>query len=171
VGGPIVSRALSLPCRDEPGGKSYSTYSPSIQSELFDTALENCRAQTQQMPGASQPPSPPRPCGMPCVRDPSVVPPAGVFFIRSQCRSSCHPAQTDGRQNDGASSCRPAHFGIFAPLAVQIMSQLVDGELMITNNIFDQIADRDDSDQLSLVNDRKVAYSLLGHHRHAFFSS
>ena len=36
-----------------------------------------------------------------------------------------------------------ADFGIFAPLAVQIMRQLVDGELMITNNIFDQIADRD----------------------------
>ena len=35
-----------------------------------------------------------------------------------------------------------AYFGIFAPLAVQIMRQLVDGELMITNNIFDQIADR-----------------------------
>jgi len=33
------------------------------------------------------------------------------------------------------------------------MRQLVDGELMITNDIFDQIADRDDSDQLSLVND------------------
>ena len=58
------------------------------------------------------------------------------------------------------------YFGIFAPLAVQIMRQLVDGELMITNNIFDQIADRDDSRQLSLVNDGKVANSLVGHHRH-----
>ena len=64
-----------------------------------------------------------------------------------------------------------ADFGIFAPLAVQIMRQLVDGELMITNNIFDQIADRDDSHQLSLVNDGKVANSLVGHHRHAFFGS
>ena len=44
-----------------------------------------------------------------------------------------------------------ADFGIFAPPAVQIMRQLVDGELMITNDIFDQIADRDDSRQLSLV--------------------
>ena len=59
----------------------------------------------------------------------------------------------------------------FAPLAVQIMKQLVDGELMITNNIFDQIADRDDSHQLSLVNDGKVASSLVGHRRHAFFRS
>jgi len=32
-------------------------------SELFDTALENCRDQTQQMPGAPQPPVPQRPCG------------------------------------------------------------------------------------------------------------
>ena len=44
-----------------------------------------------------------------------------------------------------------ADFGIFAPPAVQIMRQLVDGELMITNDLFDQIADRDDSRQLSLV--------------------
>ena len=64
-----------------------------------------------------------------------------------------------------------ADFGIFAPLAVQIMRQLVDGELMITNNIFDQIADRDDAHQLSLVNDGKVANSLVGHHRHAFLRS
>ena len=45
--------------------KSYSTCPPSTQSELFDTALENCRAQTQQMPGAPHPPKPPpRPSGM-----------------------------------------------------------------------------------------------------------
>ena len=33
------------------------------------------------------------------------------------------------------------------------------------------IADRDDSDQFSLVNYGKVANSLVGHHRHAFFRS
>jgi len=74
-------------------------------------------------------------------------------------------------QNDDASDCRITYFAIFASLAVQIMSQLVDGELMITNNILDQISDRDDSDQLSLVHHGKVANSLVGHHRHAFFRS
>jgi len=149
--------------------QNYPTYPRSIQSELFDTALEKNRAESQQMPGAFQPPPPPsaRAVG---VRTRPQRGLAGVFFIRSQCRSSCHPAQTDGRQNDVA-SCRLAYFGIFVPLAVQIMRQLVDGELMITNNIFDQIADRDDSDQFSLVNDGKVANSLVGHHRHAFFRS
>ena len=47
------------------------------------------------------------------------------------------------------------------------MSQLGDGEFVITNNIFDQIADRDDCDQLSLVNDGKIANSLVAHHRHS----
>jgi hypothetical protein len=61
--------------------QSYPTYPRSIQSELFDTALENGRAQTQQMPGASQPQAP-APVRYACVRDPSVVTPAGVFFIR-----------------------------------------------------------------------------------------
>jgi hypothetical protein len=81
-----------------------------------------------------------------------------------------HPAYTDGRKMTVPylPLCAPRYF---APLAVQIMSQLVDGELVITNDIFDQIADRDDSDQLSLVNDGKMANSLLGHHRHAFFRS
>jgi hypothetical protein len=166
VDGPIVSPALSLPCRA--WWKSYSTCPPSTQSELFDTALENCRAQIQQMPGAPHPPKPPAPERYACVRDPSVVPPPGVFFIRPQRRSS---ASASNRQtaNDDASDCRLAYFGIFASLAVQIMSQLVDGELMITNNILDQISDRDDSDQLSLVHHGKVANSLVGHHRHAFF--
>jgi hypothetical protein len=129
---------------------------------------ENCQAQIQQMPGAPHPPKPPAPERYACVRDPSVVPPPGVFFIRPQRRSS---ASASNRQtaNDDASDCRLAYFGIFASLAVQIMSQLVDGELMITNNILDQISDRDDSDQLSLVHHGKVANSLVGHHRHAFF--
>ena len=38
--------------------QSYPTYPRSIQSELFDTALEKGRAQSQQMPGAFQPPAP-----------------------------------------------------------------------------------------------------------------
>ena len=80
----------------------------------------------------------------------------------------CHPAYTRTQNNGANAACVPRYF---APLAVQIISQLVDGELVITNDIFDQIADRDDSDQLSLVNDGKITNSLLGHHRHAFFRS
>ena len=90
--GRLSPPALSLPCRA--WWKSYSTCPPSTQSELFDTALENCQAQIQQMPGAPHPPKPPAPERYACVRDPSVVPPPGVFFLRSHCRSSCHPAQT-----------------------------------------------------------------------------
>ena len=44
---------------------SYPTYPPPIQSELFYTALEKCRAQSQKMLGAFKPPRhPKRPCGM-----------------------------------------------------------------------------------------------------------
>jgi hypothetical protein len=53
-----------------------------------------------------------------CVRDPSVVPPPGVFFIRSHCRSSCHPAQTARLQYHDASDCHLTYFGIFSPVAL-----------------------------------------------------
>ena len=51
------------------------------------------------------------------------------------------------------------------------MGQLFNGEFLITNNIFDQIANRDDSDQFSLVNDGKMANSLVAHYCHAFLNS
>jgi hypothetical protein len=49
------------------------------------------------------------------------------------------------------------------------MSQLVDGELMIADNVFDQITKRDDTDESSIVDDGKISNALVGHHRHAFF--
>jgi hypothetical protein len=158
VDGPIVSPALSLPFRA--WWKSYSTCPPSTQSELLDTALENCRAQTQQMPGAPIPQSPLRPSGMRAYETPAWSHHLGSFFSRSQRRS---PASASNRHtaNDDASDCRLA-FGIFASLAVQIMSQLVDGELMITNNILDQISDRDDSDQLACRSSPPCILPLLG---------
>ena len=39
-------------CGDRPEG-TVPLYPPPVPSELFDTALENCWAQTQQVPGAS----------------------------------------------------------------------------------------------------------------------
>jgi len=38
---------------------TYPTYPPPIQSELFYTALEKCRAQSQKMLGAFKPPDTP----------------------------------------------------------------------------------------------------------------
>jgi hypothetical protein len=119
------------------------------------------------MPGAPHPqaPAPVR------YETPAWPPPAGVFFILSHADRLVIRLKTDGRKMTASSAALRTSDAIFASLAVQIMSQLVDGELVITNNIFDQIADRDDSDQFSLVNDGKVANSLLGHHCHAFFRS
>ena len=48
-------------------------------SELFDTALENCRDQTQQMPGAPQPPMPQRPCGRRAYKTPAWSDQLGSF--------------------------------------------------------------------------------------------
>jgi hypothetical protein len=83
-----AARLFALSCLPRAAWReSYPCYPPSIQSELFDTALENCRAQTQKMPGAPSPQA--RARGYACVRDPSVITPAGVFFMVS-CRSFCH---------------------------------------------------------------------------------
>jgi hypothetical protein len=59
--------------------------------------------------------------------------------------------------------------GRWSSLAVYKMNQLVDGELLLTDDIFDQITDRDNSDQFSLVNDGQMANSLVDHYRHTFF--
>ena len=53
----------------------------SIPSELFDKALENCRAQTEKC-RALPIPQAPASVRYACVRDPRVVTPSGVFFIR-----------------------------------------------------------------------------------------
>ena len=46
---------------------TYPTYPPPIQSELFYTALEKCRAQSQKMLGAFKPPTPQAPVRCACV--------------------------------------------------------------------------------------------------------
>jgi hypothetical protein len=48
-------------------------------SELFDTALENCRDQTEPMPGAPQPPMPQRPCGRRAYKTPAWSDQLGSF--------------------------------------------------------------------------------------------
>jgi hypothetical protein len=58
----------------------------------------------------------------------------------SSCRmpiASSSGSKPDGRKMTASAAALRTSDGIFAPLAVQIMSQLVDGELVITNNIFD----------------------------------
>jgi hypothetical protein len=135
---------------------------------LFDTALESSWAQLNS--ASPSPQAPPRPCGMRAYETPAWSHQLGSFSSGLNAdRLVIRLKPTDGKTT--VPQLPPCAFRYFAPLAMQIMSQLVDGELMITNNIFDQIADRDDSDQFSLVNYGKVAHSLVGHHRHAFFRS
>jgi len=54
-------------------------------------------------------------------------------------------------------------------LAVNKVYQLVDDELLFADYIFHQISNRYDSNQFSLINNGKVANSLLGHNCHTFF--
>ena len=52
------SCSLELACHDRPEGKVPHVSTLCSESELFDTALENCRAQTESIPDASEPPCP-----------------------------------------------------------------------------------------------------------------
>ena len=110
------------------------------------------------MPGGSPiPQSPLRPSGMRAYETPVWSHHLGSFLSPTSTPIVCirlKPRQT--ARNDDASDRRLRDFGTSASLAVQIVSQLVDGELVITNDILDQIADRDDSDQLSLVDHGKI---------------
>jgi hypothetical protein len=56
-------------------------------------------------------------------------------------------------------------------LAVNKLYQLVNEEFLFTDYTFYQISNRYNSDQFALINNGKVANSLLGHNGHAFFHS
>ncbi len=45
--------------------------------------------------------------------------------------------------------------------------ELLDGVLLIGDDAFDQIADRDHADQFLVTQDRQVADVFVGHDRHA----
>ena len=85
---------------------SYPTFPPPIQSELFDTDSESDPAQSQQTPGASQPPSPRARVGMRAHESPSVVTPAGVFFSRFHAdRLVIRLKSMDGQNDASAAAC------------------------------------------------------------------
>jgi|GEM_PF-3116170 len=48
------------------------------------------------------------------------------------------------------------------------MNQLLDRKFLVTNNIFNQITNRDDSNEFVLVNNREMANLFIGHHSHTF---
>ena len=48
------------------------------------------------------------------------------------------------------------------------MLELIDHEVLITDYAFDQIPNRDDSNQLTVIDNGKMAHSLIRHNRHAF---
>ena len=78
-----VSPVSSSASRDGVGRSdvwSYPTYSPPIQSELFDTDSESDASQSRQMLGRLKLPKPQRPCAV-CVQDPGEAPPSwGLCF-------------------------------------------------------------------------------------------
>jgi hypothetical protein len=48
------------------------------------------------------------------------------------------------------------------------MRELFDDELLISDPALDQIADRHDANQFTMIEDREMAYAFIGHHGHAF---
>lgn len=93
-----------------------------------------------------------------------------IILIRSQRsrRPSCSP--------DGfcpmlvvRKTLAPSSGSFPDELASNEMFKLFDGKFLITYDTFHQIANRDQSNLLSLLNDRKMADPLVGHNRHTFF--
>ena len=53
-------------------------------------------------------------------------------------------------------------------MAVNIVLELLDDELLLADDRFDKIANRDNTDHLLVVEDGQVAHRLRGHHSHTF---
>jgi hypothetical protein len=95
------SCSLELACRDRPEGKVPHVSTLCSESELFDTALENCRAQTGHIPDASEPPCPS--ARAVCVRKRPQHGPTNTNSINSPVRV----AESSATGN----SCRRGRFG------------------------------------------------------------
>jgi hypothetical protein len=85
---PPRSCSLELACHDRPEGKVPHVSTLRSESELFDTALENCRAQTQSTADASEPPCPSA-CAV-CVRKRPQHGPTNANSINSPVRAKIH---------------------------------------------------------------------------------
>src|SRR5215213_10033465 len=55
------------------------------------------------------------------------------------------------------------------PLARYVVLQLINGEFLLVDRRLDEVADRDQPYDAAVLDDRQVAYSALGHQRHAVF--
>jgi hypothetical protein len=68
---------------------------------------------------------------------------------------------------------RPTHLLLIASGGLRlgptdIMLQLLDHELPVADDAFDQIPDRDDAEKLAIIDHRQVAHALGAHDCHAF---
>jgi hypothetical protein len=55
-----------------------------------------------------------------------------------------------------------------SPVTVDVMFQLFDNELLITNNAIHHVANRNYADQLSMFEHREMAHGPCSHYGHAF---
>ena len=51
---------------------------------------------------------------------------------------------------------------------MNVMRELFDDELLISEPALDQITDRHDANQFTMIEDREMAYAFICHHGHAF---
>ncbi len=72
---------------------------------------------------------------------------------------------------EAASSENRKAIGVRSALAVNKLYQLVNDEFLFTDYAFYQISNRYNSGQFALINNGKVANSLLSHNGHTFFHS
>src|ERR1017187_10885786 len=69
-----------------------------------------------------------------------------------------------------------SHLGILArkwhsaTVTGDVVLELVDNELLLGDNVFNQIADGNQADELALVDDRKVPQPVFRHKRHTFLA-
>src|SRR6266511_4005022 len=57
---------------------------------------------------------------------------------------------------------------IGSPVALDVMFELFDNELLITDNAFHHVANRNYTNQSFTFEHRKMAHGFRGHHSHAF---
>jgi hypothetical protein len=80
---------------------------------------------------------------------------------------ACLHSRIDEDNQDWANSRRL--FAAPTTSACDIALQLLDNELLVGDDGFDEVTDRDDADYFSFVDDRKMADAFIRHYGHTFF--
>src|SRR4051812_18830719 len=106
-----------------------------------------------------------------CVSPPKKLTMAPTVARSAEKIATCWPRPGLCPSCSTACSCAPWTWmpcpDMFSLLAADVMFQLLDGEILVRDDVAHDVADRHHPDDAALIHHRQVANAFLAHERHA----